>query len=149
MIFEVKGTQDWKKKLASWAGSLRGNEILLLSGPMGAGKTSFVSALVELLGGKTVASPTYALHHEYVLKDGKVVDHWDLYRVDDPGELEAAGFWDHLWQADGLFIVEWPERVGREDWPEERPRYELTFSIPANGEHRILEVRSADGLGGA
>ncbi len=94
-----------------------------LCGDMGAGKTTFSQALIAAAGYQgTVTSPTYNLIHEYPVEiepsaganneqvnvDGTIY-HMDLYRLNDPEELEFLGIAD-LWSANSLFLVEWPER---------------------------------------
>ena len=84
---------------------------ILLSGPMGAGKTTFVREFTRALGSEDEASsPTYALHHRYVTAQGPV-DHFDLFRLEDAEALESAGFWDLLADS-SLALIEWPERLG-------------------------------------
>ncbi len=82
-----------------------------LEGDLGAGKTTFVRALVQGLGypGR-VKSPTYGLLEHYDLPDLKVL-HLDLYRIGDPGELEFLGIVD-LYDECTVLLAEWPERGG-------------------------------------
>lgn len=83
--------------------------IVYLRGDLGAGKTSFARGLLRSLGETgPVRSPTYALVSTYELPGGRVA-HFDLYRLEDPEELEQLGLRDML--ADTrLWLVEWPER---------------------------------------
>jgi len=84
--------------------------ILLLQGELGAGKSTLARALLKRLGYRGVApSPTYTLVEPYDIR-GRIVYHVDLYRITDPAELQYLGWSD--W-ADGLLLVEWPERAGR------------------------------------
>jgi tRNA threonylcarbamoyladenosine biosynthesis protein TsaE len=85
---------------------------LALDGPMGAGKTTFVRALVAALGGdpEAVSSPSYTLLHRY--EASIPVIHIDACRLDRPAALAALGF-DELC-ADGVAAVEWAERVAGE-----------------------------------
>lgn len=54
----------------------------ILSGELGAGKTTLTAALVKAFGGDVpVSSPTYVLQHIYELSEGRSIEHWDLYRV--------------------------------------------------------------------
>ncbi len=84
-----------------------------LSGDLGAGKTTLVSGMLQALGHVgPVRSPTYALIEPYRYADRDIV-HCDLYRLDDPLQLEELGFRDYLVPA-ALVLVEWPERGGAE-----------------------------------
>lgn len=84
--------------------------LVLLQGELGAGKSTFARAVLRRLGHRgPVPSPTYTLVEPYDIR-GRTVYHIDLYRVRDPGELEYLGWSD--W-ADGLVLVEWPERAGK------------------------------------
>ena len=81
---------------------------VLLSGDLGAGKSTFARAMIHALGHSgAVPSPTYTLVEPYTL-DAGIVYHVDLYRVSDPGELTFLG-WEEL--DDGLRLVEWPDRA--------------------------------------
>lgn len=80
--------------------------LLLIDGPLGAGKTTLVAALVAALGGpERTSSPTYTLVHEYPTPDGPIV-HVDAYRLSGPEALEALGLDDYLERA-RLVAVEW------------------------------------------
>lgn len=82
--------------------------LLLLSGELGAGKSTLARGLIRALGHQgAVPSPTYTLIEPYDLPGG-LVFHVDLYRVADPEELQYLGF-DELER--GLRLVEWPDRA--------------------------------------
>jgi tRNA threonylcarbamoyl adenosine modification protein YjeE len=88
---------------------LAAGDAVALTGPMGAGKTTFTRALVAALGGDAaaVASPTYTLLNQYDVAPPVV--HVDAYRLSGPGELEAIGFAEA--SAAAVAVVEWPEKV--------------------------------------
>lgn len=84
--------------------------LIVLTGPLGAGKTTFVQRLAAQLGSDApVNSPTYTLVHEYPTPDGTLV-HIDLYRLADDAPLDALGLDQYLDRA-RLVAVEWGERL--------------------------------------
>ena len=88
-----------------------GNAVVFLHGELGAGKTTLVRGLLDAAGHSgNVKSPTYTLLEPYNI--GRVdVYHFDLYRVNDPQELEFVGI-DEIVDGPGLKLFEWPERAG-------------------------------------
>ena len=84
------------------------------SGQMGAGKTTLIHALCDLLGvADAVSSPTFALINEYHIMDGagQRLYHMDWYRVNSVEEAVQAGMEDCLLQQDARVFVEWPEQA--------------------------------------
>ncbi len=80
-----------------------------LVGDLGAGKTSLVKSIINSLGYVgDVTSPTYNLIQEYQVERGTIY-HMDLYRLEDPSELEFLGLED-LWSNRSVFLIEWPEK---------------------------------------
>jgi len=96
------------------AASLRAGDVLLLIGPLGAGKTVFARGLASGLGidPREVHSPSYTLvtEHEPAVAGRLAMVHVDLYRIDDPGEIEELGLQDHL-ARDAVLVVEWGEKL--------------------------------------
>lgn len=89
-------------------------KLLLLKGPMGAGKTTFTTVLAEQLGAPDAASPSFAIHSRYDGPRG-TIDHFDLDRLKSADELESIGFWDLLQEASHdprrFVVVEWASRL--------------------------------------
>jgi tRNA threonylcarbamoyl adenosine modification protein YjeE len=118
---------------ASPAGTL-----ILLRGPLGAGKTTLVEGAVRELGAGHAASPTFVIAHEY--RGGKMpVSHLDLYRLEDPRDVEALDLAAYL-RSDGITLVEWPERAA-EQWPADRIEVELI--IAARGREARISIIGA------
>jgi tRNA threonylcarbamoyladenosine biosynthesis protein TsaE len=119
-----------------------GLAVLYLQGELGTGKTTFARGFARALGVTVpVRSPTYALLELYPAGELTLV-HVDLYRLQDPLELETLGLREwargaHLW------LIEWPEKgVGR------LPRADLELSFTAETAGHDIEVHAASVLGG-
>lgn len=88
-----------------------GCSVVALEGEMGAGKTTLISALADVLGvADAVSSPTFGLVHEYRDRDGHPIYHFDFYRIDSPEEAEQMGAAEYF-DSGYLCLVEWPARV--------------------------------------
>lgn len=85
--------------------------LVTLTGNLGAGKSHLARAFLKKLGvTDAIPSPTYTLCETYPISKKLTVSHMDLYRLEDPEELELMGFRDML-DGQGL-LIEWPERAG-------------------------------------
>lgn len=129
MRFDTHSTAQTETVAAEFAKTLRGGEVLLLSGGLGAGKTAFVRGLVRGLEGdeNEVSSPTFALMNQY---EGRLtVRHFDLYRLSDAEEVYDLGFDEIFRSGDGVCAVEWHSVAGEDFW-----RGMKTIAIELNGE---------------
>lgn len=95
---------------AQLAQALSPGMVIYLQGDLGAGKTTLTRGLLNSLGyqGK-VKSPTYTLMESYQIKE-LAFRHFDLYRLQDPEEWEAAGFRDEF-NDKNILLIEWPEKA--------------------------------------
>lgn len=102
------GTEALGRRLATRLPAVR---LIYVRGPLGAGKTTFVRGLLRGLGHEgAVKSPTFTLVEPYRV-GGIGLCHFDLYRIEDPAELEFLALRDYLGSED-VCVVEWPERAG-------------------------------------
>jgi tRNA threonylcarbamoyl adenosine modification protein YjeE len=116
--------------------------VLLLAGPLGAGKTTFVKGLAAGFGvdPNAVTSPTFGIAHEHLTPDGRALRHVDFYRLEREAELAEAGIVDFL-APGALVAVEWGDR-----FPNALPtdRLELRLERP-RGEASVRSARAAAG----
>ncbi len=115
-------------------------DIITLAGPLGAGKTSIARGLLSALGlAGEAPSPSFAIVQPYAPPEVSMpVLHVDLYRIEDPAEIEELGLDEAL--ADSLLVVEWPERAPGL-WPE---ALALSLTIEPDGSRALTaEVPAA------
>jgi tRNA threonylcarbamoyladenosine biosynthesis protein TsaE len=98
---------------ARLAEAARGGDVITLSGPLGVGKTALARGFIGALGHEgEVPSPSFAIVQPYEELDPPVW-HVDLYRIEDPAEIDELGLDSAL---DAVLLVEWPERAGESAW---------------------------------
>ena len=91
--------------------SLNGRNVVAFFAPMGAGKTTLISTLMETLDSEDiVTSPTFALVNQYYTAEREPVYHFDFYRINSIGEAFDMGYEEYFYSGD-LCLVEWPEKV--------------------------------------
>ena len=113
---------------AHLAAALQTGDAVRLFGDLGAGKTTLARAVIEALTGEAEApSPTYTLVQTYETRDGRVLAHADLYRLNDEAELEELGLDEAL--DHGVALIEWPDRA-----PGFQPDSRLDVELTATGE---------------
>ena len=98
----------------SLARTLPAGSVLLLNGPLGAGKTSLVQGLAEGLGiDEPITSPTFALAQHYPQGTPRLI-HLDLYRLEQPASADELFLQEEeeAIASEALMAVEWPERLG-------------------------------------
>lgn len=99
------GPEQTREIAARLADTLKGGEVILLSGDLGAGKTTFTKGLAAALGvEETVTSPTFNYVKEY---NGRLpLYHFDMYRVADADEVYELGLEEYFYRG-GVVVVEW------------------------------------------
>jgi tRNA threonylcarbamoyladenosine biosynthesis protein TsaE len=109
------GEEETAAAGAALAKVARAGDVIALSGPLGVGKTALARGFITALGHQgDVPSPSFAIVQPYEELEPPVW-HVDLYRIEDPSEIEELGL-DAA--ADAVLLIEWPERAGRDMWPE-------------------------------
>jgi tRNA threonylcarbamoyladenosine biosynthesis protein TsaE len=110
ILADEEATRHFGGKLAALA---KPGDVITLSGPLGVGKTALARGFLVALGHSgEVPSPSFAIVQPYEDVDPQVW-HVDLYRIEDPSEIEELGL-DSA--AAAVLLVEWPDRVGEERW---------------------------------
>lgn len=119
---------------ARLADLLQPGDIVTLTGPLGAGKTSIARGLLAGLGlAGEAPSPSFAIVQPYDPPEVRLpVLHVDLYRLDGPEELEELGLSEALF--DSALVVEWPDRAGPNAWPQ---ALRFALAIEPDGARRL------------
>ena len=141
IIFELRTEETMLDFSADLAAFTSPGGLIFLSGELGAGKTTFARGIMRGLGYlSAVKSPTYTLVECY--SGGRLpVYHFDLYRLEEPEELEFIGFRDYLNDV-SLVLVEWPERA-KEFLPE--PDVKIFIKPTCDGRKLFLSANSKYG----
>ncbi len=109
---------------AEFLKELGDRKIVAFYGSMGAGKTTFIKAICDVLGvTDTVNSPTFAIVNEYLAASGESVYHFDFYRIKKIEEAYDFGYEDYFYSGN-LCLIEWPELI-EELLPEDTVRVKI------------------------
>lgn len=139
MKFVTKSETETHALAEKIARTLSGGEAILLSGTLGAGKTTFTKGLAKALGvQKTVVSPTFTIIKEYQ-GTSLMLYHIDMYRIEAEDEIYELGI-EELYQKDSVTVIEWNKM-------EELPEKVIRINISVIGEsEREWEVEGIEGL---
>lgn len=126
-VFISRSAEQTMKFAEDFARTLKGGDVVLLNGSMGAGKTVFAKGVAAGLGiEEEVVSPTYAYMNDY----GGRLYHYDCYRLTSGAQAEALGLCDYFY-GDGVCLIEWAENIAE--------------VLPANC--RKVDIKKLDGDG--
>ena len=108
----IKDLGDLDRAAGEFLEAIGDNRIIALYAPMGAGKTTFTTALCRRLGVNedAVSSPTFAIVNENRTGNGEPMYHFDFYRITKTSEALDIGFYDYI-DSGCLCIMEWPENI--------------------------------------
>lgn len=108
----IGSLQDLDRAAAEFLKEIGNNRLIALYAPMGAGKTTFTTAICKQLGvvEDAVSSPTFAIVNEYRTASGEPMYHFDFYRITKLQEAIDIGFFDYI-DSGALCIMEWSENV--------------------------------------
>ena len=112
------------KAASEFLKELGDRKIVAFYGSMGAGKTTFIKAICDVLGvTDTVNSPTFAIVNEYLAANGESAYHFDFYRIKKIEEAYDFGYEDYFYSGN-LCLIEWPELI-EELLPEDTVRVKI------------------------
>lgn len=122
----IASLDDLDRAAGEFLGMIGDNRLIAFYAPMGAGKTTFTTAICKRLGVKedAVSSPTFAIVNEYRSDGGESIYHFDFYRIENPVEALDIGLYDYL-DSGALCLMEWPENI-EALLPEETLRVSIT-----------------------
>jgi tRNA threonylcarbamoyladenosine biosynthesis protein TsaE len=110
MNIQINSQEDLKSAAIQLLEFAAEEKIFLFEGDMGAGKTTFIKVICEVLGVEDlVSSPTFSIVNEYLAKEDKIY-HFDFYRIKDLQEAYDIGYEEYFYSGDRC-LIEWPERI--------------------------------------
>lgn len=135
-IYEL---QDVAAQLASL---LRQAAVIELVGDVGAGKTTFVKGLAKGLGiTEEISSPSYTINRQYEAPDGRILSHYDFYRLTEPGIIKSE-IAEDIADKNTITVIEWAESVS-DVLPEKRITVVITSPTEST---RDITIKGIEGL---
>lgn len=139
---EIASLQDLPQAAHEFVKLIDQNSVFAFRGNMGAGKTTFISALCQALGvdADDISSPTFAIVNEYRSDTtAELIYHFDLYRIESLDEAIEIGIEDYF-DSGALCLIEWPDRA-EAVLPAETAWVDITANPDGS---RILKLTTAD-----
>lgn len=126
MQITIKSLAEINEAARAFVNAMGDNTIFAFYGKMGAGKTTFIKALCEVLGvSDVVNSPTFSIVNEYRSDTtGELIYHFDFYRIKKLDEVYDMGYEDYFYSG-ALCFIEWPELI-EELLPGDAVRVDIT-----------------------
>ena len=110
-LLRIKNIETIKNTAKEFLNLFPGKKLFAFYGEMGAGKTTFIKALCEVLKTEDhTSSPTFSMINEYHTNAGEKIYHFDFYRIKNEGEAFDIGYEDYFYSNSYCFI-EWPEKI--------------------------------------
>lgn len=142
----LKSADETRMLGETLAQELKPGDLVTLSGPLGAGKTTLAQGLARGLGVQNVTSPTFVLLLEHeAQREGQTftLAHLDAYRLENQSaeDLSEAGILDFLDRMDAIKLVEWPERIAAY-LP--TPRLQIVLKPGDSDDERIITIHQTE-----
>ena len=108
----IQSLRDLPRAASEFLDAIGDRCLVAFYAPMGAGKTTFITAVCKALGVQedAVSSPTFAIVNEYRTATGEPLYHFDFYRIERPEEALDIGLFEYL-DSGALCLMEWPENI--------------------------------------
>lgn len=108
----IQNLEDLPRAAQAFLQEIGDRTLLAFYAPMGAGKTTFITAVCKELGVEedAISSPTFAIVNEYRMRSGEPLFHFDFYRIEHLEEALDIGLYDYL-DSGALCLMEWPENI--------------------------------------
>ncbi|MBO1363576.1 tRNA (adenosine(37)-N6)-threonylcarbamoyltransferase complex ATPase subunit type 1 TsaE [Prevotella sp. A2931] len=125
MEIKITSLDNILKAAEEFISQMDDRKVFAFYGHMGAGKTTFIKALCEVLGVEDViTSPTFSLVNDYTDRNGNSIYHFDFYRIKKLEEVYDMGYEDYFYSGN-LCLMEWPELI-EELLPEDAVKVTIT-----------------------
>ena len=135
---EIFHLDDYQSVVDFLKAQMTSKTCILLNGELAAGKTTFVQIFCQTYSLKNILSPTFSLQQIYSNLE-ICINHFDLYRLNSPDDVETSGLWDVLSEDKGLVFIEWPSRISMLDLPLSWKLLEIHFDKFDDGK-RVVTV---------